>query len=134
MSRRTAFLALSLFAFTGYACGGDDTTAPERGPEVSIASPPDSNVSEPGELITFRGSASDPDGAAIDSLVWSSSRDGRLGEGASVVGALFTVGEHSIRLRAYADDGGTGDAFVLVRVKLPGAPTATSVIVALVDE
>jgi hypothetical protein len=115
---------LYCIAYVLCACG-DDTTAPDRPPEVTIAAPADSSVFEPDELITFQGSATDPDGAAIDSLVWSSSRDGRLGEGSSVIESL-SLGGHQIRLRAYADDGGSGDATISVSVELPGALAAAS--------
>lgn len=121
MTGRTILLGLSLTAIATYACGGDDTTAPDRPPNVTIASPADSSVFELDALITFQGSATDPDGAAIDSLVWSSSRDGRLGAGSPLVRSL-SLGGHVIRLRAYADDGGTGEASVFVSVELPGGP------------
>jgi hypothetical protein len=133
MTRRSALFLLSVAAFAGLACGGDDTTGPGRVPDVTIVSPADSSVFEPDELITFQGSASDPDGAVIDSLVWTSSRDGRLGEGASLVETL-SLGGHQIRLRAYADDGGTGDATVFVSVEQPGAVPASVTIAFIGDQ
>jgi len=132
MTGRTFILGLSL-AVAGYACGGDDTTGPERPPAVTIASPADSSVFELDALITFQGSAVDPDGAAIDSLVWSSSRDGRLGEGSPLVRSL-SLGDHRIRLRAYADDGGIGEAFIFVSVEQPGAPAPASVTIAFIGD
>ncbi|MGD8867422.1 MAG: hypothetical protein PVI01_07320 [Gemmatimonadales bacterium] len=119
MTGRTVLLGLCAAASVICACGGDETTAPDRPPEVTIAAPADSAVYEPNELITFQGSASDPEGAAIDSLVWTSTRDGRLGEGSPLVGTL-SLGGHMVRLRAYAEDGGTGDAAVFVSIEEPG--------------
>lgn len=126
MTGRTVLLGLC--AATSIFCGcGNENTAPDRVPEVTIAAPADSSVYEPNELVTFQGSASDPDGAAIDSLVWTSTRDGRLGEGSPLVRTL-SLGGHMVRLRAYADDGGTGDATVFVSIEQPGAPAASELI------
>lgn len=120
MIGRTVLLGFCIAASVVCGCGDDESTAPDRVPEVTIVSPADSSVYEPNELITFQGSASDPDGAAIDSLVWTSSRDGRLGEGSPLVKPL-SLGGHMVRLRAYAEDGGTGDTTVFVSIEEPGA-------------
>lgn len=133
MTGRTVLLGLCTATSVVCGCGNDETTAPDGAPEVTMAAPADSSFFEPGELITFRGSAYDPDGAAIDSLVWTSSRDGRLGEGSWIVRDL-SLGGHTIRLRAHADDGGIGDATAFVTVREPHMPAAVSVISAFIGD
>jgi hypothetical protein len=55
-----------------------------------------------GQPMRLIGQAYDPDarGPVFDGLRWSSSRDGELGEGGSIVTPPLSAGEHLIRLTA----------------------------------
>ncbi len=67
---------------------------------ATITSPVDGSEFTVGDTITFRGTGSDPeDGTLIgSSLVWSSSRDGRIGTGTSVSTSGLSEGSHTITL------------------------------------
>ncbi len=112
-------------AFAVSACDGDDTTAPEFPPEVSITAPDDGSTYDVSDAITFRGAATDPDGGIIDSLIWTSSVDGRLGAGSPLTVTL-SVGTHIVTLRAYDDEGASGQAFVSVDVVGPPSVVITA--------
>jgi hypothetical protein len=118
-----AFVVAAAFAVS--ACDGDDTTAPAFPPEVSITAPDDGSTYDVSDVITFRGAATDPDGGAIDSLVWTSSLDGRLGTGSPLTVTL-SVGTHIVTLRAYDDEGASGQAFVSVDIVAPPLVTITA--------
>jgi hypothetical protein len=82
-------------------------------PVAVITAPANGSVFDEGSAITFSGSATDHTGAPItgDALVWTSSRDGELGRGASITRSL-SVGDHVIRLAATDADGRTGTTTV----------------------
>jgi arylsulfatase A-like enzyme len=65
-------------------------------PTVSISAPADGSRFAHGSSITFSGTASDlEDGEISDAIRWTSSEDGNLGSGATLVTAL-SVGAHVI--------------------------------------
>ena len=74
-------------------------------PVVTILSPPDNSVAAEGVPVEFVGLAQDSeDGDVSASIVWSSNRDGTLGQGATITASL-TRGRHLITA-TYTDLGG----------------------------
>jgi hypothetical protein len=74
-------------------------------PSVSISSPTSGLSTAEGTSVKFAGSASDKeDGTITSSMVWTSSRDGQIGAGASFARVL-SVGTHTITAAA-TDSGG----------------------------
>jgi hypothetical protein len=76
--------------------------------------------------VTFTADASDPDGGQVDSLVWTSSQDGRFGEGASVSRSSLSVGWHDISVVAFDDEEQTDKAVVSIRIETLPEPTITA--------
>ena len=72
---------------------------------VTILSPLSGAIIEAGEEITFSGSATDfQDGElSDDSLVWTSDKDGEIGEGEEFTRDDLSEGEHTITLTATND-------------------------------
>ncbi|MFA6109846.1 MAG: SUMF1/EgtB/PvdO family nonheme iron enzyme [Candidatus Latescibacterota bacterium] len=87
-------------------------------PTATISAPPSTSSATRGAVVTFRGSATDPEDGPLTgaSLVWSSSRDGRLGTSSVLSTSSLTVGTHTVMLTATDSRGGTGTATVTVSV------------------
>jgi hypothetical protein len=102
----------------GQVEGNDGGTNEDGSPAATIISPSIDSQYALGESITFSGSASDNEDGALSgvSLAWSSSLDGSLGTGGTVVNALVTVGTHTISFAATDSDGLTGLATVSIEV------------------
>lgn len=85
-----------------------DTSAENTVPTALIASPTGMYFNE-GENITFSGSATDEEDGELngDSLVWTSSIDGEIGTGPTLITSTLTVGDHEITLTATDSEGGT---------------------------
>lgn len=105
-----------LFLVVVAACGGDDPTAVNSSPTVTIVSPDPGATRVEGESFTFTASASDAeDGDVSASLEWTSDVDGALGTGASVT-ATLTLGEHTVTAGATDAQSATGSSSVTVEV------------------
>ena len=89
-------------------------------PQVALGLPGNGNQFEPEELISFAGSAFDPEDGPLagEALTWESDRDGLLGSGESLLlaGQSLTHGEHRITLTATDSDGQRGTASVSIFV------------------
>ena len=81
--------------------------APNQLPNVTITSPTDGLTFNEGDPITFQGKATDPEDGALtgSSLVWTSSIDGQIGIGESLITSSLPVGTHTITLTATDSDG-----------------------------
>jgi hypothetical protein len=88
-------------------------------PAVTITSPAGGAVFPAGASVTLSGSASDLEqGSLSSSLVWTSSRDGVLGSGASL-SRVLSSGGHVLTASASDETGLSGSAKVSVTVLLP---------------
>ncbi len=76
--------------------------AANQAPVASIAAPTNGASVVAGTSVTFTGSATDAESGALSgtALVWTSSRDGQIGTGASFTKSNLTVGTHTITLTA----------------------------------
>ncbi|UCF19057.1 MAG: hypothetical protein JSU87_14165 [Gemmatimonadota bacterium] len=125
MSRcSVTLLALALVAAIG--CDGDDITGPAAAPQVAITLPADSTRVLEGADCIFAVSANSSDGGRIDSLVWYSSQDGRLGVGASRVVRDLSPDWHDISVFAFDHEGATGSDTISVRVLTLPEPTVSA--------
>ncbi len=101
--------------------GGGPVNSP---PTVSIAAPSSGSVSTQGDSVSFSASASDAeDGSLSASIVWTSSRDGVIGSGASFSTSSLSVGTHSVT--ASVSDSGGLNASDAVTITVESAPTAS---------
>jgi subtilisin family serine protease len=99
---------------------------PNNLPIVSITSPAGGSVFDYGVPILFSGSASDQeDGDVSANLVWTSDRDGEIGNGSSFQ-QFVTGGTHNITARVTDSGGNTTTALVTVTV-IPPPNTAPDV-------
>jgi hypothetical protein len=88
-------------------------------PSVTITSPSSGTTVSQGTAMSFTGSASDfEDGNISSSLVWSSSRDGQIGTGASFQRVLST-GTHTITAKATDSKGMSNQVQRSVTVEAP---------------
>lgn len=92
-----------------------------NGPTVTIVSPEDGAVFEAGTLISFIGSATDPQDGVLpaEALEWTSSIDGVLCSGGGGCLRALSPGTHTITLRATDSDGRVGQAEITVTVREP---------------
>ncbi|MCP4571725.1 MAG: hypothetical protein GY838_05180 [bacterium] len=116
---RLVLLVLGSLVFLSGCSDSDDPGRPApRGVTVEITSPADGSLHGEGSMVTFTGTASDPDGAALSgsALVWSTADDGDpFGTGESVAKTMG-VGVHTIVLTATdpADNTGTDSVTITV--------------------
>lgn len=114
-------VALLLSSLPG--CKDGVEPSPGTPPTVSITSPSEGQVFDPGEPITFSGSAVDEEDGALtgNALGWFSSIDRQLGNGATVVRSDLSSGDHEIRLTAVNSRQATANAFVHITVRPPNS-------------
>ncbi|MEQ1857125.1 MAG: hypothetical protein ABL963_11665, partial [Longimicrobiales bacterium] len=97
-------------------------------PTVTITAPPDSSVYDPGDAVTFTGTASDPeDGNLTSAIVWRSSLDGNLGTGASVTTSSLRAGVHLVTATVTDSHAGVGADTVRVTIALYTMPATLNV-------
>ena len=101
-------------------CGND-------APTVRITSPSEAYHDFPwGQSILFSGVATDREDASFpaERLVWTSSRDGRLGTGRLIVKNFLTPGEHTITFSGTDSGGRTASSSVAIQItnNQPNAP------------
>jgi hypothetical protein len=99
---------------------------------ITIGSPPTATITGPsggstfgaGSSVSFTGTGTDPEDGALTgpSLVWTSSRDGQIGTGASFSTTALTVGAHTITLTVTDSDGLTDADQISITVTPPGSP------------
>ncbi len=97
-------------------------------PVVQITAPADSAVFDPGQAITFTGTATDAeDGDLSASIVWSSSADGALGTGPSLTLSSLSAGAHTISAEVVDSDNGVGADSIQITVALYTVPATLNV-------
>ena len=113
-SALTGLLAIAVACSSTDPRPGPDPNAPV----VTITSPADNASVAESTAVLFAGGAVDDDGATIadSALLWSSTIDGALGAGDSVVLSTLTPGHHTITLSATDTAGLTGHASVTLTV------------------
>lgn len=97
-------------------------------PVVQITAPADGAVFDPGDPVTFTGTANDAEeGDLSASIAWASDEDGPLGTGASLTTSQLTTGVHVITASATDSDGGTGSASIEITIALITTPATLNV-------
>ncbi len=92
-------------------------------PTVSITAPAPSSNFVQGRLVTFSGTATDPEqGDLSANITWTSSRDGNLGTGGVVSTTGLTVGTHVITARILDNRSLQGTATVTITVEVNDPP------------
>jgi glucose/arabinose dehydrogenase len=96
----------------------NDPNGTNQLPLVQITAPAPGTSINAGDTLIFVGAATDPEDGVLAgaSLVWSSSIDGSLGTGDSVVTTTLSAGTHTITLRASDSQGGFTDSMRSVTV------------------
>ena len=90
-------------------------------PAVAITAPSNGSAFIQGDLITFTGTATDPeDGNLTASMTWTSSIDGAVGSGGSVPTTGLSLGTHTITASVTDAGGDERSASITVRVNPPG--------------
>ena len=90
---------------------------PNEAPTVNITSPPDPSAVYEGAIITFEGSASDPeDGDLSDSLSWDSDIDDNIGSGGIFNTGSLSVGTHTITASVMDEQGSSGSDSITVTI------------------
>ncbi|HMV31317.1 MAG TPA: PQQ-dependent sugar dehydrogenase, partial [Gemmatimonadales bacterium] len=119
-SALTGLLAIAVACSSTDPRPGPDPNAPV----VTITSPADNASVPESSAVLLAGGAVDDNGAVLPGsvLLWSSSIDGALGTGDSVVLSTLTAGHHTITLSATDTAGLTGQASVTLNV-VGTAPT-----------
>lgn len=87
-------------------------------PTAHITAPTNNSSFAQGASVGFAGNASDPEDGTLTgaSLVWTSSRDGKIGTGTSFSTTTLSVGTHTITLTATDSKGATGTATITVMI------------------
>jgi hypothetical protein len=101
------------------ACGGGGGgSAPADAPVPSISSPTGTHFKE-GENITFSGTATDANGGQLtgSALVWTSSIDGQIGTGETLITSALSAGDHDITLTA-TDSSGKSNSVTLPMISV----------------
>lgn len=110
-----AMAALGLIvAGCGGGGGGSQTSEPSIPPEPPVNQRPTATIAEPtstyfkeGDNIAFSGSGIDDEDGELnsDALVWTSSIDGPIGTGPTVITSALSTGEHEITLTVTDSEG-----------------------------
>jgi hypothetical protein len=88
---------------------------PEKTPEAAITFPGGGDVYHAGSLVWLQGFANDAeDGNLDEDIMWTSSRDGMLGTGASLPVYDLSVGSHTVTLTVSdSDNNETSDSITI---------------------
>ena len=97
-------------------------------PIATIIAPLDGLTFTHGDLITFQGSATDPEDGTLTgaALVWTSSADGQIGMGESFTRDDLSVGTHTITLTATDRQGAVGMDSITVTITVAAVLKWTS--------
>jgi hypothetical protein len=113
---------IKVMATDGVNSGEDVSDAtfsvPNKSPAAMILSPPDLSVFFSDQLITFAGSALDPDEGTLEdsALSWASSINGPLPSGHEITVDDLAAGDHEITLTAQDSLGGISVVSITVTV------------------
>ena len=97
------------------------TISDNNPPVAAISSPADGETFARNEPITFDGEATDAEDGALTgaSLLWSSSLDGTIGSGSSLIKTTLSEGTHVITLTATDSEGVVSTDTVTIYVQGP---------------
>jgi len=102
--------------------GGGPANTP---PSANINSPSNGATFTQGDSVSFSGSANDnEDGNLSSSLVWTSSRDGQIGTGASFSTSSLSVGSHTITASVSDSEGLSDSDSVSITVESDQPPSS----------
>jgi PKD repeat protein len=111
---------ITLTATDSQTATGTDTISlfVRNKPVPAITAPANNSIFANGTQVDFTGSATDAEDGTLtgNSLVWSSSIDGALGNGTSVSTSTLSVGNHTITLTAVDSDNMTGQEIVELEI------------------
>lgn len=86
-------------------------------PSINVTSSPNGFSFAYGTIITFTGTAVDPeDGNISASQIWTSSRDGSLGSGTNITVSTLSVGVHTITASVTDSGGLTGSGSITITI------------------
>jgi hypothetical protein len=92
-------------------------------PVVTITAPADGSSFNVGDPVTFTGTATDAeDGDISADIIWSSSIDGYLGTGASIIVSDLTAGGHTITAEVTDSGGASGSDSITVTIEAACLP------------
>jgi K+/H+ antiporter YhaU regulatory subunit KhtT len=96
-------------------------------PEAYLTSPANDAAFNSGDTVTFIGDGFDYEDSVLtgSSLVWTSSIDGQIGTGDTVVTTSLSVGAHTVTLTATDSEGLTDTSSISLRIHPSGVPIAT---------
>lgn len=125
-NRNVKIIILAVVCLALQSCSGSGNwslpgAANNTPPVVVITSPLAGSISDEGVLVTFTGSANDPEDGALSggSFVWTSDRDGQIGTGQTFDITTLRRGIHIITLTATDQSGGQGTASITITVRTP---------------
>ncbi|HWO21433.1 MAG TPA: M20/M25/M40 family metallo-hydrolase [Kofleriaceae bacterium] len=114
-------------AYVAELAKGTIDTSGNTAPSVSISAPANGSSYPAGTSVTMTGSANDTqDGPLSNAIVWTSSIDGSLGTGASVVRTLSS-GSHTITARATDSGNLSSTATISVTIGSSATPLSNGV-------
>ena len=120
LSRGTHTITAVVTDSGGLQASAQITLTINAAPVVTISAPTNGAGFLQNTSVTFTGSASDvEDGNLSGSLVWTSSRDGQIGAGATFAISTLTVGSHTITASVTDSKGKTSQAQVTVTINAP---------------
>jgi predicted secreted protein len=111
------------------------SSTPNQPPVATISAPANNSSFTQGDTVNFRGSGQDPEDGSLSggSLVWTSSRDGRIGTGTSFGTSSLSVGTHTITLTVTDSDGAADTDSIRITVSAPPNQPPTANITAPSD-
>jgi len=134
--RRPAWLELLLIGFVAIASAGcgDDATAPNDSPRLTILDPESTLVAPRNSQITFSATATDTeDGDLSEDIIWVSDLAGELGTGGDIA-VVLEPGVHNVTARVTDSQGETVTATTSLEVSQVEANGFTPEINALVPD
>ncbi len=102
------------------------TVESDVGPVITVTQPGNGARFVVGSPVTFAGSAADSfDGDRTATMVWTSSRDGRIGTGAGFATSNLTLGTHTITVTATDTTNHTGTTSFQIEIRNAADPIVT---------
>ncbi len=118
--RRPAWTPALVAVLALTSCKPEAPTGPveNRRPDATITAPLDGAEFTQGAVVSFTGSATDPEDGLLtgSSLRWESSEDGTIGSGLAFTRSNLSLGTHVIRLVATDSEGAADTASVEIGV------------------
>jgi hypothetical protein len=111
------------------------TLTQDTAPVVTIGAPPSGSNVVVGNAVTFTATATDAESGTLSSQIqWTSSLDGNLGSGASIIKSTLQPGTHTIVAKVTDPSGAAGQAQITLEVNNPpvviiASPASNAVIV-----